>query len=156
MWSALQVRPHSTGQTCRHHPLTILTKPAWHHNSYLGSRCDSNHAPTISLKPCTFSRQFRQFFSAYDTLLFKAHLITTSDQPQHFESFQPYFLNHHISANPYQSKSFQATKPKNIKNKPNSPADVFNYVNYDTQENQVSTSSLTKVLSFFSGRGLPA
>ena len=34
------------------HLIIILTEPACHHNSFWGSRCDSNHAPTISLKPC--------------------------------------------------------------------------------------------------------
>ena len=114
------------------HLLIILTKPACHYNGFWGSRCDSNHVPTISLKPRTLSRRFRQFFSAYDTFLIKAHFITTSDHPRYVESFRPYFLNHHISANPYENKPFQATKPKNIKNKPKRP-DVFNYVNYDTQ-----------------------
>ena len=53
------------------HLLTILTMYACHHNSFWGSRCDSNHAPTISLKPRTLS----QFISPYDTSLIKAHFI---------------------------------------------------------------------------------
>ena len=114
------LRSYSLGQICTPHLLIIPTKPVCHHNSFWGSRCDSNHATTISLKPRTLSRRFRQFFPAYDTFLVKAHLITTSDHPRYFESFQPYFLlNHLISANPYQTnlsrlpnKPFQATNPK--------------------------------------------
>ena len=34
------------------HLLIIPTDPTCHHNSFWGSRCDSNHAPSISLKPC--------------------------------------------------------------------------------------------------------
>ena len=42
------------------HLLTILTvtEHACHHNSFWGSRCDSNHAPTISLKPVHFQGDF--------------------------------------------------------------------------------------------------
>ena len=32
------------------HSLTLLTEHACHHTSFWGSKCDSNHAPTISLK----------------------------------------------------------------------------------------------------------
>ena len=34
------------------HLLIILTEPACHYNSFWRSRCDNNHVPTISLKPC--------------------------------------------------------------------------------------------------------
>ena len=37
------------------HLLTVLTKHACQHNSFWGSRCDSSHAPTISLKPVLFT-----------------------------------------------------------------------------------------------------
>ena len=55
------LRPHSPSQICTPHLLVILTEPACHHNSFWGSRCDSNHAPTISLKPGILSRRFRLF-----------------------------------------------------------------------------------------------
>ena len=67
---------HSQGQICTPHLLIILTKHACHHNSFWGSRCDNNHASTISLKPRTPSKRFRHFFSAYDTSLIKAQFIT--------------------------------------------------------------------------------
>ena len=37
------------------HLLTVLTKHAGQHNSFWGSRCDSSHAPTISLKSIPFT-----------------------------------------------------------------------------------------------------
>ena len=37
------------------HLLTILTKHTCQHNSFWRSRCDSSHAPTISLKPVVFT-----------------------------------------------------------------------------------------------------
>ena len=40
------------------HLLLILTKYACHHYSFWGSRCDSNHAPTISLKLAHFQSDF--------------------------------------------------------------------------------------------------
>ena len=38
--------------------LTILTEHACHHNSFWGSRRDSNHAPTLSPKPVHFHGDF--------------------------------------------------------------------------------------------------
>ena len=49
---------HSQGQICTPHPLTIPTEHACHHSSFWGSRCDSNHAPTISLKLVHFHGDF--------------------------------------------------------------------------------------------------
>ena len=82
-------RSHSQGQICTPHLLTILTKHACHHNSFWGSRCDSNHVPTISLKTGTLLQRFRHTFSAYDTSLIKAYplhhqLVTTHDISSYF------------------------------------------------------------------------
>ena len=63
---------HSLGQICTPHLLIILTKLGCHPNRFWGSRCDSNHAPTISLKPRPPSRRFRHFLSA----MTKAPFIT--------------------------------------------------------------------------------
>ena len=94
-------------------PTNKLTKPACHHNSFRGSRCDSNHATTISPKPRTLSLRFRQFFLAYDKFFIKAQFITTGDHPRYFESFRQYFLpNHRISANPYQTNLSRLPTPK--------------------------------------------
>ena len=41
---------HRKGQICTHLPTNILTEHACQHNSFWGSRCDSSHAPTLSLK----------------------------------------------------------------------------------------------------------
>ena len=97
------------------HLLTVLTKHACHHNSFWGSRCDSNHAPTISLKLVHFHSDFgipfRHTFSTQVLSRYTSSL--TSDHPRYFELFRPYFLqNLHISADPYQSKPFHANDPK--------------------------------------------
>ena len=149
------LRSHGLGQICTPHLLIILTRHACHHNSFWESRCDSNHAPTISLKPRTLSRRFRQFLSAYATCLIKAHFITISDHPRYFELSWPYLpLNHHISANPNQNKPFQATNPKITKT--NQSVQMFSatltMINKDSSFNVKST----KILSEFGGRGLPA
>ena len=42
-------------KTLYHPPLTVLTKHACQLSSFWGSRCDSSHAPTISLKSVLFT-----------------------------------------------------------------------------------------------------
>ena len=59
------------GQICTPHLPIILTKPASHHNSFRGSRCDSNQARTISLKPCFISWRFR--LTSFDTQHISSH-----------------------------------------------------------------------------------
>ena len=81
------------------HPTHLVTEHACHHNSCWRSRCDSNHAPTISLKLVHFHGDFgipfRHTFSSRHTSLL------TSDHPRHLELFRPYFLlNLHISVIP--------------------------------------------------------
>ena len=113
--------------------LTILTEHACHHNSFWGSRCDSNHAPTISLKPAHFHSDFGIPFGHMTQVLSRHTSSLTSDHPRYFGLFRTYFLqNLHISASPYQHKPFQASNTKYSKNKPKRP-DVFNYANCDTQ-----------------------
>ena len=115
------------------HLLTILTKHACHYNSFWGNRCDSNHALTISPKPVHFHGDFGIHFRHTTQVLTRHTSSLTSDHPRYFELFRPYFLqNLHISANPYQSKPFQASYTKYSKNKPKHPDD-FNYANCDTQ-----------------------
>ena len=134
-----------------HTPPTNNTNKA----CFLGSRCDSNYAPTVYLKPRTLSRRFWQFFSAYDTFLIKAQFITTSDHPRYFESFRPYFLlNHHISANPYQNKPFQAINPKILKTNQN--VQMFSTTLTMIHKESSFNVKPTKILSDFSGRGLLA
>ena len=112
------------------HLLIILTKHSCHHNSFWGSRCDSNHAPTVSLKLVLFHGNFSISFRLMTQFLSRHTSSLTSDRPRYFESFQPYFrlTDLHFSANPYQNKPFQACNSKYSKNKPKRP-DVFNYVN---------------------------
>ena len=43
------------------HLLSVLTKHACQHKSFWGSRCDSSHAPTISLKPVLFTGVWLKF-----------------------------------------------------------------------------------------------
>ena len=115
------------------HPLTILTKHDYHHSSFWGSRCDSNHAPTTSPKLIHFHGDFGNSFWHMTQVLSRHTSPLTSDHPRYFELFWPYFLqNLHILANRYQNKPFQASNTKYSKNKPKHP-DVFNYANCDTQ-----------------------
>ena len=124
------LRSHSQGQICTHHLLIILTKHVCHHNNFWGSRCDSNHMPTISLKLVHFHGDFGISFPLMTQVLSKHTLSLISDHPRYFEPFRPYFLlNLHISANPYQKKPFQTCNSKYSKSK---RPDVSNYVKYDT------------------------
>ena len=119
------------------HLLTILTKHACHHNSLRGSRCDSSHAPTISLNLVHFQGDFGTSFRLMTQVLSRHVSSLTSDHPHYFELIRSYFLlNFHISTNPYQNKHFQACNSKCSKNKPKCP-DAF-------PRNQVSTLSLPK------------
>ena len=127
------LRSHSQGQICTLHLLIILTKHACHHNSFWGSRCDSNHAPTISLKLVHFHGDFGISFLLITQVISRHSSSLTSDHPRYFELSRPYFLlNLQILANPCQIKPFQASNTKYSENKPKCP-DVFNYVNYGTQ-----------------------
>ena len=115
------------------HILTILTKHACHHNIFWGNRCDSNHAPTISLKLIHFHHDFGNSFRHMTQVLSRHISSLTSDHPRYFELFRPNFLKIlHISANPYKNKSFQAGNTKYSKNKPKRPY-VYSYDNCDTQ-----------------------
>ena len=108
------------------HLLTVLTEHACHHNSFWGSRCDNNHAPTISLKLVHFYGDFGNSFQHMTQVLSRHTSSLASNHPRYFELFRPYFLqNLHIPANPYQNKPFQASNKKYSKNKPKRP-DVFN------------------------------
>ena len=115
------------------HLLTILTKHACPHNSFCGSRCDSHHAPTISLKLIHFHGDFGNSFRHMTQVLSKHTSSLTSDHQRYFELFRPHFLqNLHISANPYLNKPFQASNTKCSKNKPKRP-DVLNYADCEKQ-----------------------
>ena len=126
-------RSHSQGQICTLHQLTILTKHACYHNSCWGSKCDSNHAPTISLKPVHIHGDFGIPFRRTTQVLPRHTSSLTSDHSRYLELFRTYFLqNLHILANLYQNKPFQASNTEYSKSKPERP-DVFDYANYDTQ-----------------------
>ena len=108
------------------HLQIILTKRACHHNSFWGSRCDSNHVHTVSLKLVHYHGDFGISFRLMTQVLSRHTSSQTSDHPRYFEPFRPYFRqNLHNSANPYQSKNFQACNSKYSKSKPKRP-DVFN------------------------------
>ena len=66
------------------HPLIILTKHVCHHNSFWGSRCDSNHVPTISLKLVHFHGDFGIPFRLMTQVLSKHTSSTTHDISSHF------------------------------------------------------------------------
>ena len=131
------------------HPLIILTKHVCHHNSFWGSRCDSNHAPTISLKLVHFQGDFGIPLRLMTQVLSKHTSSLTSDHPRYFESFRPYFLWNLISANPFQNNSFQACNSKYFKRQPN----VQKFSTMSTMVHKVSDLTL---LNVFGGRGLPA
>ena len=98
------------------HLLTLLTEHACHHNSFCGSRCDSNHAPTISLKPVHVHGDFGIPFRQTTQVLSRHTSSLTSDHPCYFDLFRPYFLqNCHISAYPKQNKLFQASNTNILK-----------------------------------------
>ena len=97
------------------------------------NRCDSNHEPTISLKPVHFHGDFGIPFRHMTQVLSRHTSSLTSDHPRYFDLFLTYFLqNLHILANPYQNKPFHASNTKYSKSKPKRP-NVFDYANYDTQ-----------------------
>ena len=122
--------------------LTTLTKHACHYNSFWGSSCDSNHAPTISLKPIPFHGDFGNSFRHVTQVLSRHTSSLTSDHPRYFELFRPYFLqNLHISANPYQNKPFQASNTNILKTSQN--VQKLSTTLWYTR-NQVSTLSLPK------------
>ena len=115
------------------HPPIILTKHVCHHNSFWRSRSDSNHAPTISLKPVHFHGDFGIPFRLKDPSLIKAHFITNCWSSTIFRvdlAFLSMKSSHFGQSLP--KEPFQACNSKYSKNKPKRP-DVFNYVNYDTQ-----------------------
>ena len=76
------------------HLLNIPTEHVCHHNSFWGSGCDSNHAPTFSLKPCIlfhgdFGRSFRHISLPWRTPSFPMTINHTF--PQYFFQNSPHF-----------------------------------------------------------------
>ena len=69
------------------HLLIILTKHACHHNSFWRSRCDSNHAPTISLKLVHFHGDFGISFRLMTQVLSRHTSSLTSDHPHDISSY---------------------------------------------------------------------
>ena len=112
-------RSHGQGQICTPHLLTILTKHSCHHNSFWESRCDSNHGPTISLKPVRFHGDFGIPFRHMTQVLSRHTSSLTNDHPRYFELCWTYFLqNLPILANLYQNKPFLVSNTKCSKSKP--------------------------------------
>ena len=68
----------------RPHQLIILTEPAWHHSSFWGSRCDSNHTPAISLKPCISFATISAIPLTHKTFHHAAYLTTSNGHQVHF------------------------------------------------------------------------
>ena len=137
------------------HLVIILTKHACHHNSFWGSRCDSNHAPTVSLKLVHFHGDFGTSFWLLTQVSSRHTSSLTSDHPRYFELFRPYFLlNLHISAYPYQTKFFQSCYSEYSKNKPN--IQMLSTTLTMTRRESSFNVKLTKILRDFGGRGLPA
>ena len=136
------------------HLLTILTKDACHHNSFWGSRCHSNHASTISLKPVHFHRDLGNSIRLTTQFLSRHTSSLTSDHPHYLELIRPYFLlNLYISANPYQNKPFQACNSEHSKNKPKHP-DAFTTTSTKIDKEPSFIVKPTKIQSVFGARGL--
>ena len=83
-------RPRSPGQICTP-PSTNNTEPGCHHNSFWGSRCDSNHAPTISLRPCISFLAISAIPLTHDTYHHTAYLITSKCHQVHFPTISAIF-----------------------------------------------------------------
>ena len=73
------------------HLLIIVTEAACHHNSFWGSRCDSNHAPTISIKPCISFAAISAIPLTHDTFHHMAYLITSNGHQVHFPTISVTF-----------------------------------------------------------------
>ena len=90
-WSLLPYFAHIVSVKFAHlHLLIMITEPACHHNSFSGSRCDSNHAPTISLKPYCFRSHFG-YSLAHDTFHHTVYLITSNGHQVHFSAISAIF-----------------------------------------------------------------
>ena len=81
------------------HLLIILTEPACHHNSFCGSRCESNHAPTNSLKPCISFAEISAIPSTHDTFYHTAYLITSNGHQVHFPTVSAIFSPNSLHVN---------------------------------------------------------
>ena len=127
------------------HLLTILTEHACHHNSFWGSRCDSNHAPTISLKPVHFNGDF-------GIRLKSRHTSLTSDHPRYFELFRPYFLRSlHISANSTKTNLSRLATQNLLKT--NQSVRMFSTTLTVIHKESSFNVKPTKILSDFGDRG---
>ena len=134
------IRSHSESQICTSHPPIIPTKHARHHNSPRGSRCDSNHAPTVSPKlyhthgDFSTPRPITQAPPRHTPSL-------TSDHPWHLKPIRPYFpLNLYNPANPHQNKAWDT----HCLSKTRTPSRRFRHPPRPmTQDPPKHTSSLT-------------
>ena len=73
------------------HLLIILTEPAWHHNGLWGSRCNSNHTPTISLKLCISFAAISAILLTYEIFHHTAYLTTSNGHQVHFPPISAIF-----------------------------------------------------------------
>ena len=81
------LRPNSPGQICTR-PSTNNTEPACHHNSFWGSRCDSNHTPTTSQKNTLYLfAAISAIISTQDTFYHTTYFITFNGHQVHFPVF---------------------------------------------------------------------
>ena len=95
--------------------LIILTKPACHHNSFWGNRCDSNQAPTVSLKPCIISWRFRPL--SFGTRHISSQGLNSSILMVRHRQFPWRFGFHFLKSNtfrliPAKANFFKATNSK--------------------------------------------
>ena len=135
------------------HLLTILTKHACHHNSFWGSRCDSNHPPTISLKTVHFHGDFGIPFRHMTQVLSRHTSSLTGNYPRYFELFR------HIS---YKIFTFRQILTKTnlsrlaTKYSKNKPPQMFSTTLTVIHKESSFNVEPAKILSDFGGRGLPA
>ena len=99
------------------HLLIILTEPAWHHSSFWGSRCDSNHTPTISLKPYIYFAAISAIPLTHERFHHTAYLTTSNGNQVHFPPISAIFspISLHFGKS-LLKQTFQCYQLKNIIN----------------------------------------
>ena len=137
------------------HLLTILTKYTCLHDSFWGSRCDSSHAPTISLKPVHFHVDFGTSFRLMTQVLSRRTSSLTSDHPHYFKLIRPYFYQiFTICLIPNKTNLFRLATQNTLKTNQN--VQILSITLTEMYKEPSFNIKPTKILSVFGGRGLPA
>ena len=99
------------------HLLIIITEPAWHHNGLWGSRCNSNHTPTISLKLCISFAAISAILLTHEIFHHTAYLTTSNGHQVHFPPISAIFSPNSLHfGKSLLKQTFQCHQLKNIMN----------------------------------------